>query len=240
MRYTVTKEHFQYHFGERRFTDEEKWDLKKFLEFVKAKIQTNALVEKAFATAGNADTWISIAHAFGMKEYTYDSTSLSFFEFLFEQHPVLTDYCTITWPFHTPGDTFYLNIRMYYFDYKFGLRDSGKGFTNGVDRFGRTNSDVDLDKLKQFLGYAEQQIQSNALIKQAFETVAEAKTWILIAQAFGMTNFTTPITFFQFLFQEYSVLNEYYIITKHCERLNTFIVGTRGQKFEIAPGDMVL
>ena len=74
MRYTVTKEHFQYHFGERRFRDEEKWDLKKFLEFVKAKIQTNALVEKAFARAANADTWISIAHAFGMKEYTESST----------------------------------------------------------------------------------------------------------------------------------------------------------------------
>ena len=98
---------------------------------------------------------------------------------------------------------------MYFFDYKFGRRNSG------VDRFGRPHSDADLDGLKQFLGYAELQIESKALFKQAFETVAEAKTWIFIAEEFRMTNFTTPITFFQFLFQEYPVLNKYYIITKH-------------------------
>lgn len=163
--------------------------------------------------AANAQTCISIAHAFGMKEYnessTYRSTPFSLFQFLFKQYPVLTDHCTITWPFHKPGDTFYLNIKMYFFDYKFGRRNSG------VDRFGRPHSDADLDGLKQFLGYAELQIESKALFKQAFETVAEAKTWIFIAEEFRMTNFTTPITFFQFLFQEYPVLNKYYIITKH-------------------------
>ena len=74
MRYTVTKDHFQYLFGERHFGDEEQRDLKKFFEFVKAKIEMNALVEKAFTRAANTDTWISIAHAFGMKEYTESST----------------------------------------------------------------------------------------------------------------------------------------------------------------------
>ena len=113
---------------------------------------------------------------------------------------------------------------MYFFDYQFGRRDS----------------DVDLDRLHKFLQYAELQIKSNHLIKQAFETAAEAETWILIAEEFGMTNFTTPITLFHFLFQEYPVLNKNYTITEHCERLNTFTVGSRGHVFEIAPEHMVV
>lgn len=45
MCYTVTMDHFQYLFGEWQFRDEEKRDLKKFFEFVKAKIEMNTLVE---------------------------------------------------------------------------------------------------------------------------------------------------------------------------------------------------
>ena len=220
----MTMHHFRYLFGGRHFVLEEQRDLKKFLEYAKTQIQMNALVEKAFARAANAHTWISIAHAFGMTEYSDSSTPITFFHFLFKQYPVLNDHCTITNQFFKPSNTFYLTISMYFFQYQFGHRDS----------------DVDLDQLHQFLEYAELQIKTNPLIKKAFETAAEAETWILIADEFGITNFSTPITFFHFLFKQYPVLNKNYTITEQCQCLNTFTVGSRGHVFEIDPEDMVL
>ena len=40
--------------------------------------------------------------------------------------------------------------------------------------------------------------------------------------------------------RSYKVFNKNYTITEHCERLNTFTVGSRGHVFEIAPEHMVV
>ena len=211
---------FQYFFGEQGFNLKEQRGLKEFFKYAKTHIRMNALLEKAFATAGKADSWNMIADAFGMKDY---STPITFFYFLFEEYPILKDKCTITKQF-VRSDTFYLTIRMYFFQYEFGRREF----------------DVDLERLKKFLEYAELQIQTNTLIEKDFGTAGNADSWITIADAFGMINYTTPITFFRFLFQEYPVLKKNYMIIKQSKCQHTFTVGCTGYVFEIDPEDRVL
>ena len=67
---------FQYFFGEKGFNLKEQRGLKDFFKYAKTHIRMNALLEKAFATAGKADSWNMIADAFGMKDY---STPITFF-----------------------------------------------------------------------------------------------------------------------------------------------------------------
>ena len=52
---------FQYLFGGEDFDYYQQRDLHKFLEYAKTHIEMNALIEKAFATAAKAETWISMA-----------------------------------------------------------------------------------------------------------------------------------------------------------------------------------
>lgn len=60
----------------------EQRDLHKFLADPKTHIEMTFLIEKAFATAAKADTWISITDAFGMAVY---SSPITFFRLLFKE-----------------------------------------------------------------------------------------------------------------------------------------------------------
>ena len=60
-------------------------DLHNFLADAKSHIKMSLLIKMAFATAAEAETWISIAAAFGI-EY---STPIAFVQVLFTEYPVL-------------------------------------------------------------------------------------------------------------------------------------------------------
>ena len=53
----MNMDEFQYFFGEKGFNLKEQRGLKEFFKYAKTHIRMNALLEKAFATAGKADSW---------------------------------------------------------------------------------------------------------------------------------------------------------------------------------------